>query len=234
METRADTKEYVPDIAKGHAVYDMPTSIHRRMKEDTVSTHRFRDRTYISNITTPYVCLEYAATLLTLLLERATQDLRSDSLALRMDAYYWLTSRSSDLYQRIAPRFGIDLKPCFFRDAILAAGMPDFPDDGILCMTIDTEDRTSWSYSPQDESDDVYRSRLARLLSENKEIAGVIECAVLSGVQLRFLGKKASTCETATRTLLACIAANKHQKTTRLAIEGKIDKTKFSLSARND
>lgn len=207
------------------AVYGTPTSSTETMEGDVVTMHRFENRVFVSKISTPDESLECAAILLSLLLGRAIQDLKSDSLALRADAYFWLTSKTSDLYQHIAPRFGIDLSPSYFRDEILAAGLPDFPDHGTPYLTIDTDDVSSWSYSPLDESQDEYRSRLARLLTEDDEIAAEIEYAALNGVQLRFLGQKARACESATRTLLACIALNRHRKTTRLAIEGKLNET---------
>lgn len=212
---------HASDLATRLSAHSAPTHSHRSMKEGgAVSTHRIGDRLYVSNVTSPVDNLEYAASLISHMLDRAIQDLSSESQILRMDAYFWLTSRFSDLYQHYAPMFGIKLSPGLFRNKILAAGMPDYPEDGIQYMTIDTDDNMSWSYSPHGESRDVYRAKLARLLTENNEIAGIIECAVLSGVQLKFHGQKADTCEAAVKTLLACKAENRHQKTTRMAIEG--------------
>ena len=190
------------------------------IKQVGLVEHRFANAVFLSQISSPHERLECASIFLSLLIDRAIQDLKSGDLSLRGDAYFWLTSSASDLYQCIAPKFGIDLAPSRFRGEVLAAGLPDFPDNGIPYMSLDSDDQTSWAYSPPRESPQTFRSRLARLLTNSGTVATEIESAVLNGVQLKFEGDKSMVLESAIKIYLACVVANKHSKTIRMAIEG--------------
>jgi hypothetical protein len=160
----------------------------------------------------PEDCVECAAALLKMVLDRAREDLASEKGRHRLDAYYWLTSPRSDLYRFFAQRYQVSISPDGFRHDILGAGLPDFPSGGIETIEMDTDTPTDWCYSHPEESVSAYAHRVARCLVDG-QVGEEIEVAALNRCDFAFSGSKSWVVESAVSTFLRCRADGCRRKT---------------------
>lgn len=100
-----------------------------------MNSDEFRTDTYIQMA---------AEDLLTMIAEKALDDLESANPDLRYEAYYWFASRYSDLYQVLLPKFGLQRSPADFLALVTERGMPAYPATGFEVLELDTGNPADW------------------------------------------------------------------------------------------
>lgn len=172
---------------------------------------------WLAKVSCPEDAIEVAAALWSLILERAKEDLKNQDVGTRMDAYYWLTSVSSDLYTNLAPRFNIEVSPSMFRDVVLEAGLPDFPDSGVPFVSMDTNVSDDWCGFQTDEDDFSYVSRLANVLTDT-DIGEHIIAAAINGCKFVYGGDRGVLLHGAVTTYMRAKARGQYRKGIKQAI----------------
>lgn len=172
---------------------------------------------WFAKLTCPEDTLEVAAMLWALILDRAKDDLKSPDVATRMDAYYWMTSTSSDLYTNLAPRFNVEISPSMFRENVVRAGLPDFPNNGVPFLSMDTDLQDEWCQFRGGENDFDYVSRLADVLTET-DIGDHIIAAAINGCKFVYSGIRCDLLQGVIKTFIRSKAQGQYRKGIRQSI----------------
>lgn len=172
---------------------------------------------WFAKVTRPEDTVELAATLWALILDRARDDLKSPNVATRMDAYYWLTSTSSDLYVDLAPRFNMAVSPAMFRDAVVEAGLPDYPDNGVPFVSMDTDLVDDWCHASPSEDDRTYVMRLAHALTET-DIGDHLLAAAINGCHFHYRGSRCELLKTVIKAFIRSKSQGQYRKGIRQSI----------------
>lgn len=172
---------------------------------------------WLVKVSSPEDSMELAAALWSLILTRAKEDLKNPDVATKMDAYYWLTSRRSDLYTNLAPRFNVHILPSMFRKDVIKAGLPDFPDNGVPFVTMDTDDLGDWCGAHHDEDERSYVARLADVLTDT-DIGDHLLAAAINGCEFRYHGARRDLLSRVVSTFMRSKAKGQYRKGIRHSI----------------